>query len=173
MKNTIHFYCCPKWAEDNKNNGQCFTFLLLVNRYQPKVKYPKDICSKSSFFTCETHMITRWTSPSMPYHFQLRFHSCNYHNHSSTTQQNPRMRTAQWSYIVSLYMKWALQHLHKKNILSHKKCMWMCQIKHLQMSYLISGWIGQADSLGAIGWIERLVTLSELQICTVCLISWH
>ena len=49
----------------------------------------------------------------------------------------------------------------------------MCQIKHLQMSYLICGWIGQADSLGVIGLIEILVTLSELQICTVCLISWH
>ena len=41
------------------------------------------------------------------------------------------------------------------------------------MSYLICSWIGQADSPGAIGWIEILVTLSELQICTVCLISWH
>ena len=51
--------------------------------------------------------------------------------------------------------------------------MWICQIKRLQMSYLICSWIGQADSLGAIGWIEILVTLSELQICTVCLISWH
>ena len=82
-----------KYTNHNENNGQCFTFLLLVNRYQTKVKHPKDICSKSSLFPCETHKIPRWTPPSMPY--PTTFHY-DFTSTTTTTTLWPHSRIQGW-----------------------------------------------------------------------------
>ena len=95
---------------------------------------------------------------------------------------SPSLRSSmQW--ITKVYFH-HLERGYTGDILEVSDCEWKESLFKYVVRKMISkilfykcpiwyGRIGQADSLGAIGWIEILVTLSELQICTVCLISWH